>query len=254
MFFQVEQFPLTSTNSYERDGIPDGWKLLHGVNPLIPGVASELATGYATTWLQVYKLQTNLAALPLVYFPSSSSTVVVGSPSTSIQVAFTKPYTGWLTYHLSGTAIPASTGVTGDYVQPAGQVYVPNATTANISITLVPEPDIEINRSIVVALSAPPMTNQTYTITTNSSVATIQIVQSTLGVFVGSLAITNGLFAGSQSVKLALRPGSGSSTVALLDVTGNALLGNTFSVPVNASASGFQLAGEQFSNVLTNTP
>ncbi len=253
-FFQVEQFPLTSTNSYEHDGIGDGWKLLHGLNPFVPGVANELATGYATTWLQVYETQTNLAALPLAYFPNSSSTVVVGSSNTSIQVAFTKPYTGWLTYQLSGTAIPASSGVTGDYIRPAAEVYVGNTTTANISITLVPEPDIEINRSIVIALSTPPITSQAYTISSNTCVATLQIVQSTLGVFVGNLAITNGLFAGSQSVKLALRPGAGANTVALLDVTGNALLGNTFSVPVDASASGFQLSGGLFTNLVTNTP
>jgi hypothetical protein len=85
-------------------------------------------------------------------------------------------------------------------------------------------------------------------------VATVQIVQSTLGVFVGSLAITNGMFAGPQSVKLALRPGAGTGTVALFDVTGNALLGNTFTVPVSANANGFQLSGAQFSSVLTNTP
>jgi hypothetical protein len=254
MFFRVEQIPLTSTNSVQHDGIPDSWKLQHGLNPLVSGVANELATGYATTWLQVYELQTNLAALPLAYFPSSSTTVVVGSSNAVIPVAFTKPYTGGLTYQLGGTAVPQSSGVTGDYIQPGGEVYFANTTTANILITLVPEPDVEINRSIVIALSAPAVTNQTYTITTNSCVATIKIAQSTQGVFVGTLTITNGLFAGAQSVKMALRPGTGGNTVALLDVTGNSLLGNTFSVPVTAGTNGFQLNGGQFSNLLTNTP
>lgn len=96
--------------------------------------------------------------------------------------------------------------------------------------------------------------NQTYTITTNSSITTVQIVQSTLGVFVGSLAISNGIFAGVQSVKIALRPGSGTNTVALFDVTGNAMLGSSFTVPVSANANGFQLNGSQFSNVVTNAP
>ena len=53
---------------------------------------------------------------------------------------------------------------------------------------------------------------------------------------------------------MAFRPGAGSSTVALLDVTGNAFLGDTFSVPAQASPDGFQLNGQQFSNVVTNTP
>lgn len=252
MFFRLEQLPLTATNNILGDGIPDGWKLQHGLNPFVPGLADELANGYETTWQEVYKSQTNLAALPLAYFPSSSATVVVGASSASIPVAFSKPYTGWLTYQLSGTAIPSSNGVTGDYIQPSGQIYFANSMAGNISITLIPEPDVEINRSIVIALSAPPTTSEAYMIATNSSVATVQIVQSELGVFVGSLTITNGLLAGSQSVKLALRPASGSATVALLDVTGNALLGNTFSIPVNASANGFQLAGAQFSNVVAS--
>ena len=169
-------------------------------------------------------------------------------------MAFTKPYNGFLTYQLSGTAVPQSSGVTGDYVSPSGKLFVANSTTANISITLVPETDIEINRSIVIALSAPPVTSQTYAILTNSCVATIQIMQSTQGVFVGTLTITNGLFAGSQSVKMALRPGTGGSTVALLDVTGNSLLGNTFSVPVSLNANGFQLNGGPYPGPVTNTP
>jgi hypothetical protein len=254
MFFQVEQIPLTNTSSLANDGLPDGWKLQHGLSPFGPSPANQLASGSVRTWLQVYRASTNLAALPLAYFPSSSSTVVVGSSNATVQVDFTKPYTGYLTYQLSGTAIPAATGVTGDYVAPSGSVYVPNSTSATISIKLVPEPDIEINRSIVVAISAPPVASQTYAITTNSSVMTVQIVQSTLGVFVGSLAISNGMFAGVQSVKMALRPGTGTNTVALFDVTGNAMLGNAFTVPVSNTTNSFQLNGGQFSNILTNTP
>jgi hypothetical protein len=253
-FFRVEQLPVTSTNSLQNDGIPDVWKLQSGLSPFLPGVAGEQATGSTATWLQIYQSQTALESLPIAYFPSSRVTVVAGASAVSIPIAFTKPYSGFLTYQLSGTATPQSSGVIGDYVQPAStKVFVANSTTATISLNLVPEPDIEINRSIVIALSAP-ATNGTYAITTNSCVATVQIAQSTLGVFVGTLTFTNGLLAGAQSVKLALRPGSGGGTIALLDVTGSPLLGNTFSVPVIANAAGFQLNGSQFSNVLTNTP
>ena len=253
MFFQVEQIPLTSTSSLANDGLPDGWKLQHGLNPLGPSPANQFASGSILTWLQVYQSQTNLAALPLAYFPTQSSTVVASS-NVTVQVAFTKPYAGNLTYQLSGTAIPSSIGVTGDYTAPSGSVFVPNSTSASILIKLVSEPDVEINRSIVIAIAAPPVANQTYSITTNSSITTVQIVQSTLGVFVGSLAISNGIYAGTQSVKMALRPGTGTNTAALFDVTGNAMLGNTFTVPVNANTNGFQLSGSQFSNILTNTP
>jgi hypothetical protein len=254
MFFQVEQIPLTSSASLANDGLPDAWKLQHGLNPIGPSPTNQIASGSVLTWLQLYKSETNLAALPLAYFPVSTSTFVVGSTNAAVQVAFTKPYTGFLTYQLSGTAVPASTGVTGDYVAPSGSVYVPNSTTASILIKLVPEPDIEVNRSIVVAISAPPQADQTYAITTNSSITTLQIVQSTNGVFVGNLAISNGMFAGVQSVKMALRSGSCTNTMALFDVTGNAMLGNTFAVKVSANTNGFQLSGAKFSNVLTNTP
>jgi hypothetical protein len=257
MFYRVEQLSLTSTNSFLNDGIADGFKLLHSLPIFGPSQTTNIPLGYNTNWLAIYRRQTNLAALPLAYFPSPTTTVVVGASNVTVPVALTLPYTGYLTYQLSGTAVPSSPGVTGDYVPPTGSVFVNNGTTANIKITLVPEPDIEINRSIVIALSAPPLTSQTYTITTNSCVATVQVLQSSLssnGVFVGSLAFTNGLFAGGQSVKMAMRPGSGNSTVALFDVTGNSLLGNTFSVSVNASTNGFQLNGGQFSNVVTNTP
>jgi hypothetical protein len=254
MFFQVEQLPLTNTTSTANDGVPDGWKLQHGLDPLGPSQANQIATGYVMTWLQLYEWDTEQAAMPLAYFPTASSTVLVGSSNATVQVAFSRPYSGYLTYQLSGTAIPKSAGVTGDYISPPGRVYVANSTLAAISISLVPEPDIEINRSIVIALSAPPLTNQTYTITTNSCVATVQIVQSTQGVFVGTLTLTNGLFTSAQPVKMALRPGTGGSTVAVLDVTGNSLLGNMFSVPASVGASGFQLNGGQFSNLLTNTP
>ena len=190
--------------------------------------------GDVRTWLQIYEAQSNLAALPLAYFPAASYSVLVGSSNVLVPVSFTKPFTGQLTYQLTGTAIPSSAGVTGDYLQPAGSVACSSATSTSITITLVPEQDIEVNRAIVIAISAPPLTNQTYTITTNSSVATVQILQSTQGVFVGSLGITNGPLLGAQSVKMALRPGSGAGTVAVLDVTGNAFLGNLFSVPVVA--------------------
>jgi hypothetical protein len=254
MFFRVEQLSLTATNDIIGDGIPDGFKLLHGLPVFGPSQANAIPLGDVRTWLQIYEAQSNLAALPLAYFPAASYSVLVGSSNVLVPVSFTKPFTGQLTYQLTGTAIPSSAGVTGDYLQPAGSVACSSATSTSITITLVPEQDIEVNRAIVIAISAPPLTNQTYTITTNSSVATVQILQSTQGVFVGSLGITNGPLLGAQSVKMALRPGSGAGTVAVLDVTGNAFLGNLFSVPVVAGPNGFQLNGAVFSNIVTNTP
>ena len=254
MFFRVEQIPLTSGANYLADGIPDGWKLQHGVDPLDPNAVHGIPLGDIRTWLQIYQAEYTNSLLPMAYFPTASTTVIFGASNVSVPILFSKPYTGPLTYVLSGTAIPSAPGVTGDYVTPPGQIFINNATSANITINLVQQPDIEINRSIIVGISAPPAANQTYIITANSSVTTVHLVQSQLGVFLGTLTITNGLFTGAQSVKMALRPGGGGGTLAVFDVTGNALLGNMFAVSTQADKNAFQLSGSVFSNVLTNTP
>jgi hypothetical protein len=254
-FYRVEELPLSSLNDILGDGIPDGFKLLHGLPVFGPSQANAVPLGSTNTWLGIYRRQTNLAALPLAFFPFPTTNVLVGTSNVSILVALTRPLTGWIYYQISGTAIPSATGVTGDYVPPTGSVFINNTTIGHIAINLNPEPDIEVNRTIVIALAAPPIANQTYTIATNICVSTVQIVQSSAGLYVGTLALTNGLFAGTQSVKMALRPGAGNSTVALLDVTGNALFPNTFSVPVQSSLNGFQLfSSTQVTNVVTNTP
>ncbi len=248
MFFRVAQLPLSATNDIIGDGIADGWKLQNGLDPFGPSVANQVPFGDTRTWLQIYQA---VAGLPLAYFPVSSTTVVAGASNATLQVAFSQPFTGTLTYHLSGTAIPYKSGI-GDYLPPPGYINVSSTTTANISINLTPSPAVEVNRTLLVALSAP-SSNPAYTISTNS-VAAIHILQSTQGVFLGTLSITNGLFLGAQSVKMALRPGAGSSMVAFFDTTPSPLLGNTFSVPVLSSASGFQLNGHGYTNELSNAP
>ena len=123
----------------------------------------------------------------------------------------------------------------------------------NITLTLVPEPDIEIDRTLIIAISSPPPSSQAYTITTNSSVATVRILQSAQGVFFGALSITNGPNNGAQVSRKDGPCRSGGTTVAFFDVTGNVFLGSTFSVTNNA-ASGIQLNGDVFDNIVTNTP
>jgi hypothetical protein len=147
----------------------------------------------------------------------------------TLQVAFSKPFLGTLTYQLGGTAIPYNAGI-GDYLTPPDSVFVNNAATANISINLTPPLAVELNRTLLIALSAPSF-SPGYTISTNS-VAAVHIVQSAQGVFVGTLTITNGVSLGTQSVKMAIRPGPGNSTMALFDFGSNPLLGGAFSVPI----------------------
>jgi len=251
-FFRIEQIPSTSTNDEDRDGIPDVWELERGLNPLNSGDAIQIAPGDIRSWLQVYQDALTVSQLPAVYFPEAVSTIVAGATNVSVQVTFTKRFNGRLTYNLSGTAIPNTDGLNGDYVQPLGYVNINNATTANISIALKPRPAVETDRSLIISLSAPGHTNQTYLLSTNTTVHQVRIVQSTNGVFLGTLAFTNGLFAGAQSVKMAIRPVLNGS-VAFFDVTGNPVLGDTFSVPVNVAATGFQLTG-YYSRLVTNTP
>src|ERR1700678_4444110 len=77
--------------SSQNDGIPNTWKIQHGLSTLDPSVTDQIAPGSTLTWLQVYQNSTNLASLPLAYFRASSSTVIAGSSNATVQIAFTKP-------------------------------------------------------------------------------------------------------------------------------------------------------------------
>jgi hypothetical protein len=252
-FFRVEQIPLSSTNSLLGDGIPDGWKLQNGLDPFDPSVTNQVPFGDTQTWLQVYQTTTSLAALPLAYFPTPSTTVVVGATNVTVQVAFTKPFSGTLNYQVSGSALAdvnTPTGPAGDYIPPTGYITnLQSALAADISIALTPVSAVEVDRTLLVALSYQSNAAlRSYTITTKTSVEAIHIVQSTQGVFVGTLGFTNGVYATSKGVKMALRSG------AFFDVTGDPLLGDSFTVLVNSSASGFQLNNSSFTRQITNTP
>lgn len=250
MLFRVEQIPSTSTNSLNGDGIPDGWKLQHGINPLEPGVTNQIPFGDTRTWLQIYQ-----AEPPLAYFPQTSTTVVVGTSNVTVQVYFTKPFTGRLNYQLGGTAIPDTATpdrANGDYVQPTGFVNVSGSAQAVISIALVVRQAVEADRTLLIALTTAP-TNQNYTIGSGSSVCNVRLVQSLQGTFVGTLTITNGTPLPAQSIKMAFRSGAGGETIALIDVTGNPLFGNSFVVPATVDSQRFQFIGS-YQTQVTNTP
>jgi hypothetical protein len=256
VFFRLEEIPLTSTNSVLGDPVPDAWKLQQGLSIFNPTILNQSPPGDTRTWYQIYTNSLGLAQLPLAYFPAASSTVIAGSTEADVPVSFSKPFTGRLTYHLSGTAVPyapTAAGQDGDYFPPPGYVDVTNSTSALISIGLVQRQAVEADRSLLVALSVIPGSTTAYAITNNTSVHAVQIAQSLQGVYLGTFSITNGLRIGAQPVKMAIRPGSGGGTVAFFDVTGNPLLGDNFSIPASVDTVGFQLTGG-FSRQLTNTP
>ena len=85
----------------------------------------------------------------------------------------------------------------------------------------------------------------------NASVCQISILQSTLGVFIGSLAITNGLPITAQPIKMALRSGA-TGPIAYFDATGSTLLPNIFSLPASVATNGFQLT-DGYAQQLTNS-
>jgi hypothetical protein len=250
-FFRLQQLPLTGSNDQDNDGIPDAWELQHGLNPLLATDAAQSPLGDTRSWLQIYQAEASIAQLPLAYFPQTALTNVVGGSNVAIQVAFTKPFTGRLNFQLSGTAIPEKGDGNGDYY-PTNYVDVVGATQAPIAVGLVPRSAVEVDRTLVVALSAPAAATG-YRITNNTSVCVVRLAQSTQGIYLGTLDITNGLYMGSQSVKLAFRPAPGGATVAFFDVTGNPVLGDNFTVPATVGNMGFQPAGS-YSRQLTNTP
>jgi hypothetical protein len=250
-FFRVKQLPMTSTNDQDNDGIPDAWELLHGLNPLVASDATQIPPGDTRSWLQIYQAEAIAAQVPLAYFPQPALTNVVGGANVTIQVAFTKPFTGRLSFQLSGTAIPEKGDGNGDYY-PTNYLDVTGTSNATIVVGLVPRAAVEVDRTLVVALCAPAPTNA-YQITNNTSVCTVRLAQSIKGIYLGTLDITNGLYPGSQSAKLAFRPGPGGTTSAFFDTTGNPILGDSFAVPAMVSNNGFLLTGSH-SRQLTNTP
>lgn len=259
-FFRVQRIPLASTNSLLTDGIPDGWKLQHGLSVFGPSVANQVPLGDTRTWLQISKDDITLSMLPAAYFLQSSNTVIAGSSNVTLQVAFTKPFTGLLKYQVSGSAVPTTASAVGDYTSPSGFVNVVNTTNALFTINLIPHPAVEAIRTLVIGLSTsnPPTAllnpgnyNSFYTLLTNASVCEVPIIQSSLGAFVGSLTITNGLPLVTQPIKMALRPAVG-GTVAFFDATGSTLLPGTFAVPATADSQSFSL-NSGFSQQITNT-
>jgi hypothetical protein len=261
LFFRVHQIPLTSTNSLLGDGIPDGWKLQHGLNVFGPSVAGQVPFGDKRAWSQIYQADAAAASLPLAFFPQTSVTNLAGSSNVTLQVSFTEPFTGALTYQVGGTAVPNTATpdlANGDYLQPSGVVNVTNATQAAISINLVSRSAVETDRTLLVALSAQPSPG--YTIATNNlsnaSLCKVRLAQSTNGVYVGSLAFANALFAKPLGIKMTVRPITinGLKTFAsIFDTGGSSIFGKTFSVPTTWTNS-FQLAGTSYSQALTNTP
>jgi hypothetical protein len=249
-FFRVQQLPIAGTNSLLGDGISDGWKLQHGLSPFGPSVAGQIPLGDTRTWLQIYQADAISSQLPVASCAVLATNIIAGASNVAVQVRFSKNYSGNVTYQVTGTAVPSATGL-GDYIPPSGIIAVSNATSATISITLTPPPAIELARTLLVALSIP-SSNVSYTISTNS-VETVQILPSAQGVFLGTLAITNGPLIGVQPVKMALRQG-GNGNTAFFDLTPSPLLGNTFSVHVVSSQSGFQLNGQGYTNQISNTP
>lgn len=250
-FFRVKQLPLSGSNDQDNDGIPDAWEIQHGLNPLVASDAAQIPQGDTRSWLQIYQAEAIAAQVRLAYFPQTALTNVVGGANVTIQVAFTKPFTGRLSFQLSGTAIPEKGDGNGDYY-PTNYVDVAGTSNATIVVGLVPRAAVEADRTLVVALCAPAATNA-YRITNNTSVCTLRLAQSAQGIYLGTLDITNGLYMGSQSAKLAFRPGPGGSTTAFFDTTGNPILGDSFAVPATVSDNGFQLTGS-YSRQITNTP
>jgi len=234
------------------DGIPNLWELTLGISPTDPRDAGMMASGYNLTWLQMYQI---LSTLPEAYFAQASTNVVAGASNVAVQVAFTKPFSGKVYYTLGGTAVGGNSGTNMDYYTPSGSVGVANATSASLNIRLVPPAGVSLSeRTLVISLSTSnDIASMAYSVRASASVQTVHILPSSQGVYLGSLTISNGLPVDAQTVKMAVRPTSTGGNLALFDVAGNPLLGDSFSVPVVADASGFQLSGP-FSRVIAATP
>ncbi len=188
MFFRVEQIPLTSTNSVLGDPIPDAWKLQHGLSILDPTVVNQLAPGDTRTWYQIYTNDLVLAQLPLAYFSQASSTISADATNISVQVDFSKAFSGRFSYIVGGTAISVSTGGKGDYKTLPGFVDATNTTGISIPVELVSSPFVSEPRVLFLMLSATNTYIPPYRLISNL-VHEIQIVPDAAGTFVGALGL-----------------------------------------------------------------
>ena len=156
-FFRVEQLPLTATNDILGDGIPDGWKLENGLPVFGPSQANVIPAGNTLTWLQIYQAS---ISLPSVSFVLPNSQVEEGQGVVSAQLQFSKPFTGFVYYSYSGSAVA---GLNGDYRLPSGVVSV-NGTNAAINLTLVDDLVAKPPRTIILTLSPDSAVPATYSL------------------------------------------------------------------------------------------
>lgn len=253
MFFRLEQLPLTSTNDQDHDGIPDAWELQHGLNPFLASDAAQVVPPDPRTWLQKYLDEIASLQLPLAYFPSATSAVLADATNAVIPVAFSKPFTGRLTYQVGGTAVAATVGTLGDYRPLPRYLDVTGSTNAQIPVTLISSRFVTTSRSLVLTLSQtdPPA----YRVQSNV-VYEVHILSDSAGSFVGNFTTTNDFLLGAQPVRVALRASGGTGLVAYFDTSQSSFFAGPIQVPVQVVATNLLHFTNPTSGVLslTNLP
>jgi hypothetical protein len=85
---------------------------------------------------------------PIVaWFPTKATTVNSWDGSAEVEIAFSEPVTGSLTYQLGGSAISGD-----DYIQPAPTITLSGATSAKLPIQLKPQSALRTSRQLVITL------------------------------------------------------------------------------------------------------
>lgn len=185
------------------------------------------------------------------YFPVAASVALVDAGSASVTVAFTKPFTGRLTYMAGGSALPSSVLNDGDYEALPGYLDLQEATQAEIPVLLTPRLGLEEDKTILLTLTQPGGANQPYSL--KASLAhELMITSGDLGRYWGTMTVTNDFLLNPQSIKLALRRGFSGATEALIDPSPSPLFGGVFTLPVRLTPGApFQFEGTA-SGSLTN--
>jgi hypothetical protein len=231
-FFRVEQIPLTSMTSLLGEPIPDAWKLLHGLNIFDANLLNQLAPGDTRTWLQVYQNQ----QLPIAYFLETSSSVLADATNTTVQIGFSRSFSGRLTYAIGGTALAAAGRQQGDYRPLPGFLDVTNVMNAQIPVTLIGSPAVTAPKSLLLTLSQPNVAVAGYQLRSNL-VHEILIRADSAGTYVGTLTPTNQSLLGPQAIRVALRDGTSGDLSAYFDTSQGTFFRTPFQMPVRKSGS-----------------